>query len=157
MPTERQLRTLTRRVCRDFGVEEPTMVFAPGEDAHALLFQREIRMPSYDWVIEHRAARPMGYRLLMLHELAHWLMGKPGVGGTGHTIEFYHLLFHLCAAYGVPVDYALEDELEYKPRSARLGFRRFIDGLYREPSQLTARRIVEDNRVHLDGDTEEAA
>lgn len=128
MPTERALTKLAEQVCADFNRDMPTLQFRPGKNAHT--HATGIVMPSRDWALEYRATNPMGYRLLMLHELAHWLM--PGrtddnvEGYEGHTDAFYAKLYALCLLYGVPITAAYEDEITYKPRAARRGMELFV-------------------------------
>lgn len=136
MPTERSLTMLAARVARDFKRPIPNVRFVnENHNAQCRFADGEIDMPTRAWVLEHRATEPMGYRLLMLHEMAHW------VGfGDGHSSKFYTRLFALCFLYRVPLSYAYDDEVTYMPRSARSGLNRFL----RMALTSTAGEIVEE-------------
>ncbi len=54
-------------------------------------------------------------KLVLLHELAHHIVGRSKTGrGQGHTMKFWKLAFELYDRYGVDMDYAIGREKNYK-------------------------------------------
>ena len=49
-------------------------------------------------------------RLVLCHELAHWLVGP----GEGHSLRFWRCAWRLYRRYRVPIHYALAREGEYE-------------------------------------------
>lgn len=117
--TEAGVRRLVRRVCEGEGLTEPHIFFIDGRISHT--HREGITLSSPAWVAEHHAGSAMAYRLLVLHELAHWARPR-----EGHTPRFYHELYLLCLTYGVPVSFAYDDEVKYRPRAARQGLDRLV-------------------------------
>jgi hypothetical protein len=141
MLTEAGVRRLVKRVCAELDPETPppTVVFRDGFKAHHIVYDdecREIRLPSQKWVKRHRACTAMGYRLLVLHEIAHHLFG------ARHGSAFYSGLFGLCDLYGVPLSFAFIDEHGYKPRAAMQGFDRYVKSLQDRIDILSASTLA---------------
>jgi hypothetical protein len=63
---------------------------------------------------------PIDQRLVLLHELAHWL-GKPD---EGHSLDFWVRAWKLFRRYRVPMHYALAREGEYE--GALVGYRKLM-------------------------------
>ena len=138
MLTEAGVRRLVSRVCRELDPETPapSVIFREGTEAfkaHHVIHEddtSEIKLPSTAWVKKHKATTAMGYRLLVLHEVAHHLFG------AHHGGAFYYGLFGLCDLYGVPLSFAFADEYSYKPRGAKQGFDRYVKSLQDRIDQL---------------------
>lgn len=114
MMNERQVQNLVETVANGEGVFYPRITYVDGPHSHT--HDEGITISSPAWFKEHQVGTAAQYRLLVLHEMAHWIRR-----GEGHTARFYHELFLLCLAYGVKVSTAYEDEVKYKPRAARAG------------------------------------
>jgi hypothetical protein len=57
-------------------------------------------------------------KLVLLHELAHHVMGRSRRGrSVGHSIAFWKLAFELYDNYGVDMDYAIKREKNYKVKA----------------------------------------
>jgi hypothetical protein len=124
-PTEADLCELVSVVCHDMGKPVPRIEFRRSGHSWCWYERKLLQLPELDWVLEYRALEhPLHYRLLALHETAHWLLGP----GQGHSVKFYELLFGLCETYEVPLDLALQDERAYKPRNAPKGFKAYLAG-----------------------------
>lgn len=63
---------------------------------------------------------PVDQRLVLLHELAHWL----GTPDEGHSPQFWARAWNLFRRYRVPVHYALAREGEYE--GAVLAYKKFL-------------------------------
>ncbi len=81
---------------------------------------QSIHLPTPAFIQEYMATSSRGYRLLVLHELAHFLWG------LGHGAGFYAYLYGLCRVYGIPVAYAVSSEMEYRKRGAVAGLDRYL-------------------------------
>lgn len=116
---------LIEKVCLENGKEPPLVVafrrqpHAKAEHSHG---RGTIYLPSQSYAREYQIVdgRPR-YRLLVLHETAHHIMGPD----MGHSAAYYMLLFQLCERYGVDLEFAHDDEVAYKPRGAKKGWAMF--------------------------------
>lgn len=64
--------------------------------------------------------------LVLLHELAHHIVGKTKAGRRqSHSIRFWTLAFELYNRYGVDTNYAIEREYSYKAK-AKDGHRKAV-------------------------------
>lgn len=121
-PSEDELRAVAIKVCAEYGKPTPEILFRDQVTAWTYHGKR-IHMPSLDHVVKHRALdHPLLYRALMLHELAHWILGA----GYSHSPKFYEQFFQLCEENGVPLELAFEDEYSYKPKNAPKGLRAYL-------------------------------
>ncbi len=59
-------------------------------------------------------------RLVLCHELAHWLVGP----GEGHSLRFWRSAWRLYRRYRVPIHYALAREGEYE--GAIMAYKRLL-------------------------------
>ena len=121
---EREACRLIEQVCLDHGRRPPRdIVFRVSANAYVTHGRDgRIVLPRQSFVELHQIAESEEeLRLLVLHEVAHYLSGN----GTGHKPPFYLLLFSLCEQYGVDLGFALADETDYKPRYAAAGWRLF--------------------------------
>lgn len=112
--TETGVRRLVKKIAEGADKRRPLpeITFVDHHISHT--HEGGITISSPAWVEEYRAGDAKTYRLLVLHEMAHWLTGI-----EGHTVWFYFTLFSLCKDYGVPVDFAYEDEVQYRPRPVK--------------------------------------
>lgn len=117
--TRRQVALLVSRVANDKGDEVPAVFFVDGALSHT--HDDGITLMSPEFFTKHKVGTAAQYRLLVLHEMAHWFDQ-----GEGHTAGFYHQLFRLCLDYGVRLSVAYDDEVQYKPRAARAGLERLV-------------------------------
>lgn len=87
-----------------------------------------ILLPLIEYAREHQMCSPAGFYLLALHEAVHHLNGH---GGAHHPEKFYVRLFELVDRYGssvgLTVEFALEDEREYRPRNAPKGYELYLE------------------------------
>jgi hypothetical protein len=130
MLSETGVVRLVNRVCRELDSDSPppTLVFAGGKRKKDWRAQyepnsKQITLPRPVWIKKFKVTTTMGYRLLVLHEVAHHLFG------ANHNDAFYHGLFGLCELYGVPLSFAYTDEHEYKPRGAARGLDSYLASL----------------------------
>ncbi len=57
-------------------------------------------------------------KLVLLHELAHHIVGRSKTGrGQGHTMKFWKLAFELYERYGMNMEYAYSKEKGYKAKA----------------------------------------
>lgn len=78
---------------------------------------------------------PLDQRLVLCHELAHWL----GRAGEGHTDAFWRRAWHLYRRFRVPVYYALAREGDYA--GAVEAYRKHLDRR-RQTNTTKQRRTV---------------
>jgi hypothetical protein len=136
MLTENGVRRLVARICTDLDptTPPPSVVFAyRKQDVWKAVYEPStnvIRMPNQRWIKEHKVATDLGYRLIVLHEVAHHLFG------AYHNDHFYYGLFGLCDLYDVRLSFAFADEYEYKPRAASRGFDRYIKSMQNRIDEL---------------------
>jgi hypothetical protein len=114
MMTRKAVLRLVTEVADDEGMEAPEIFFV--DHPHSHTHDAGITLMSPEFFRKHKVGTKAQYRLLVLHEMAHWLRR-----GEGHTPRFYECLFLLCIDYGVRLSVAYEDEVAYKPRAARAG------------------------------------
>lgn len=81
-----------------------------------------IHVPSLEWVEHYHSVDELEdaqrtWKSLILHELAHWY--EPG----GHHARMYALFFWMCKWARLPMRWVYQDELPYKPRAAKSGYR----------------------------------
>lgn len=119
-------------VCRSRRRRPPSsIVFHYGPHAHVTYGRGgSICLPALSYIKEFRLldGRTL-HTLLVLHEIAHWLVGKD----VGHKPDpFYTTLFALADEYGLDMDAVRADELAYKPRYAAKGWALYEKG---PPSQ----------------------
>ena len=116
---------LIEQVCASRGKKAPRdIVFRAGPHSYVTWgYGGRIILPRPSFVDHHMlVSDDCEIRLLILHETAHWLSGP----SVGHKPIYYALLFELCSEYGVDMGYAKEDEFDYRPRYARLGWDLFV-------------------------------
>lgn len=142
LPDHAVLTDLAEKVCSVWEVPVPEITWRAHKVAHA--HETGITLPSREWILEYQVADGHAYALLMLHELAHWILNKKLPYGMqlGHTKTFYAFLFSLVAdwgeTYGITPASAMEDEITYKPRGAKAGWRLFMDLFEFVPDEVSA-------------------
>ena len=115
MISRNQVLRLVDDVSADHFERTPEVRFVDHHLSHT--HDDSITLMSPEFWKKHKVGTKAQYRLLVLHEMTHWLLGWR----VGHTPEFYAFLFELCPKYGVRVSTAYDDEVKYKPRAARAG------------------------------------
>jgi hypothetical protein len=145
-------RRLIGKVCRERGVEPPPVEFGDADCAGYHRVTNLILLPTPSWAKDNKAelageaGTAAGYRLVILHEVTHFLYGPR------HDAGFYAYLFSLCLRWGVPLSVAIRDEMIYKPRAAARGIDKlaasFIEG--ETPDKDSQRPVDDPHRVrHL--------
>lgn len=64
-------------------------------------------------IIVRYGSDELDQRLVLLHELAHWISPK----NSGHTVRFWKTAWMLYDIYGIPEKYAVDREKHYKKRA----------------------------------------
>lgn len=92
------------------------------------------------------------HRWVLLHELAHWLLdcdtpSRRTASGRlrAHDEDFFSLAFRLYREHGIPMRWAAEEEVLYRPRGAQAALRAL---LAKHPNLRTAipKRLLESKR-----------
>ena len=114
------VRELVAKVCLDYG---------HGELQPEILWRWKFRRSSSGFAYnkENRISITAGkdrddQRLVLLHELAHWL--RPT--GEHHSSQFWDLAFNLYRNYGVKITYAVNREKHYR-KEAFKAYRRGVE------------------------------
>lgn len=100
---------LIERVCADHGRRPPMVTWWQRDDwrSSGTTYKAEGRIHVTAGTSEEDA------RLVLLHELAHWL-GRPG---WHHRRPFWELVWRLYERYGVDLDWAIFREATYVAKS----------------------------------------
>jgi hypothetical protein len=128
---ESEVVSLIDLVCKGEGRRSPRTVSFRNSGHSYCLYRRggTIVLPRSAFLDEHQLVTTEEHRLLVLHETTHWLVGE-----IGHASPFYATLFRLCEQYGVDLAMAYEDEVDYRPRYARLGFNEYTRAKKKPPA-----------------------
>lgn len=120
---------LTIQVCKDYRRRLPEQMWRKSFDRHWVerftkedgtrLFIKRINNSSSGSytrtrnLIKIRAGSDeQDQRLVLLHELAHHIMGRNKA--HGHSLKFWRIAFELYKRYGVDMDYAYKREKDYR-------------------------------------------
>lgn len=80
--------------------------------------QRKVKF--YGYVRVCSGTYEQDQRLVLLHELAHHIVGRSIKGRReGHSMRFWKLAFELYDNYGVDMDYAIDREKGYKVKASQ--------------------------------------
>lgn len=128
LPDHAVLTDLADKVCSVWGVAAPPIEWA--ETKVAFAHSDGLVMPHRDYWLSEAVDEPnQHYALALLHEVSHWILRRKIGRKVGHVKEFYAFLYALVEEWGEPYgltpEHARDDEVQYKPRGAKAGWRMF--------------------------------
>lgn len=125
---------LATQVCKDYGATKPPINWRKSR-----AYRKVSESFTTSWgerIVPHRSARKFSsgvtyptrigitagtdrkdQKLVLLHELAHWLTPK-----EHHSVVFWEKAFELYRRYKVPMRYAQQREYRYR-KTARIGYK----------------------------------